>query len=50
MSYSAVELGANRGVGKPGVARDQGVLLPLAVGLAVAVKKHQELPLLAAIK
>ena len=39
MSYSAGELGVNRGVLKPLVAPDHGVLLPLAAGLTVAVKE-----------
>jgi hypothetical protein len=50
MSYSAGALGADRGVEGLLAARDHEVLLPLAVGLAVAVKENQELPLLAAIK
>jgi hypothetical protein len=51
MSYSAGELRADRGVYKPLVARDQGVLLPLTSELAVAVKKTiHELPLPAALQ
>jgi hypothetical protein len=50
MRYSAGELGAERGVGKPLVAPYEGVLLPFATGSSVAVKDDQKPPLLAAIK
>jgi len=50
MCYSAGELGADRFLGKSPVARHQGVSLPFAKGSAVAVKNHQQPPLLAAIE